>query len=56
MSAEKTLLPALPENGIAKVTKWYVKPGDQVEEGELLAEIETDKATMDFGICTLYRG
>lgn len=48
MSAEKTLLPAFPGNGIAKVTKWYVKPGDQVEEGDLLAEIETDKACMDF--------
>ena len=30
------------------VAKWHKKVGDKVEEGELLAEIETDKATMEF--------
>lgn len=30
------------------VAKWHKKVGDQVESGELLAEIETDKATMEF--------
>lgn len=30
------------------VAKWHKKIGDKVEEGDLLAEIETDKATMDF--------
>ena len=30
------------------VAEWHKKIGDQVEEGELLAEIETDKATMEF--------
>ncbi len=30
------------------VAKWHKKIGDQVSEGDLLAEIETDKATMDF--------
>ena len=30
------------------VAKWHMKIGDQVSEGDLLAEIETDKATMDF--------
>ncbi|MEQ8323056.1 MAG: pyruvate dehydrogenase complex dihydrolipoamide acetyltransferase [Vicingaceae bacterium] len=30
------------------VAKWHKKVGDHVEEGELLAEIETDKATMEF--------
>ena len=30
------------------VAKWHKKVGDQVLEGDLLAEIETDKATMDF--------
>lgn len=30
------------------VAKWHKKVGDQVSEGDLLAEIETDKATMDF--------
>ncbi|MFN4123272.1 MAG: pyruvate dehydrogenase complex dihydrolipoamide acetyltransferase [Flavobacteriales bacterium] len=30
------------------VSKWHKKVGDKVSAGELLAEIETDKATMDF--------
>jgi pyruvate dehydrogenase E2 component (dihydrolipoamide acetyltransferase) len=30
------------------VSKWHKKVGDKVKSGELLAEIETDKATMDF--------
>lgn len=30
------------------VAKWHKKKGDQVESGEILAEIETDKATMEF--------
>ncbi len=30
------------------VATWHKKVGDEVESGELLAEIETDKATMDF--------
>ncbi|NQW40544.1 MAG: 2-oxo acid dehydrogenase subunit E2 [Cryomorphaceae bacterium] len=30
------------------VAKWHAKIGDQINEGMLLAEIETDKATMDF--------
>ncbi|CAI8315622.1 MAG: Dihydrolipoyllysine-residue acetyltransferase component of pyruvate dehydrogenase complex [Owenweeksia sp. TMED14] len=30
------------------VAKWHVKVGDKITEGDLLAEIETDKATMDF--------
>ena len=30
------------------VAKWHVKVGDKISEGTLLAEIETDKATMDF--------
>src|SRR5690606_2655472 len=28
--------------------KWHKKVGDQVKSGELMAEIETDKATMDY--------
>ena len=28
--------------------KWHKNVGDQVSEGDLLAEIETDKATMEF--------
>jgi pyruvate dehydrogenase E2 component (dihydrolipoamide acetyltransferase) len=34
------------EEGV--VAKWHKKVGDKVKSGELLAEIETDKATMDF--------
>lgn len=30
------------------VAKWHKKVGDSVKEGDLLAEIETDKATMEF--------
>ena len=30
------------------VAEWHKKIGDEVEEGELIAEIETDKATMEF--------
>ncbi len=30
------------------VAKWYKKVGDTVQEGDILAEIETDKATMEF--------
>ena len=34
------------EEGV--VAKWHKNVGDQVSEGDLLAEIETDKATMEF--------
>jgi pyruvate dehydrogenase E2 component (dihydrolipoamide acetyltransferase) len=34
------------EEGV--VAEWHKKVGDQVESGEVLAEIETDKATMEF--------
>ena len=30
------------------VAKWHKKVGDKISEGDLLAEIETDKATMEF--------
>jgi pyruvate dehydrogenase E2 component (dihydrolipoamide acetyltransferase) len=30
------------------IAKWHKKVGDQVKSGELLADIETDKATMEF--------
>ncbi len=30
------------------VASWLIKEGDSVEEGDILAEIETDKATMEF--------
>jgi pyruvate dehydrogenase E2 component (dihydrolipoamide acetyltransferase) len=34
------------EEGV--VAKWHKQVGDQVDDGELLADIETDKATMEF--------
>lgn len=39
------LSPTMEEGTLAK---WLVKPGDKVEVGDILAEIETDKATMEF--------
>ena len=44
----KILMPALsPTMTEGNLTKWFVKVGDQVQAGDLLAEIETDKATME---------
>ena len=43
------LMPALsPTMEEGKLAKWIVKEGDAVASGDLLAEIETDKATMEF--------
>jgi pyruvate dehydrogenase E2 component (dihydrolipoamide acetyltransferase) len=39
------LSPTMEEGTLAK---WHVKAGDSVSSGDLLAEIETDKATMEF--------
>ena len=47
--AEVILMPKLSDTmteGV--VAEWHKKVGDDVESGELLAEIETDKATMEF--------
>ena len=45
----KILMPALsPTMEQGSLTKWLVKEGDIVASGDLLAEIETDKATMEF--------
>jgi len=42
-------MPALsPTMEDGTLAKWFVKEGDKVEPGDLLAEIETDKATMEF--------
>ncbi|MEL6956761.1 MAG: biotin/lipoyl-containing protein, partial [Pseudomonadota bacterium] len=38
------LSPTMEEGTLAK---WLVKPGDTVESGDIIAEIETDKATME---------
>jgi len=48
MSTE-ILMPALsPTMEEGKLAKWLVKEGDEVHSGDILAEIETDKATMEF--------
>jgi len=42
-------MPALsPTMEVGKLAKWLVKEGDEVHSGDILAEIETDKATMEF--------
>ncbi|MEO1721060.1 MAG: pyruvate dehydrogenase complex dihydrolipoamide acetyltransferase [Pseudomonadota bacterium] len=42
------LMPALsPTMEEGKLAKWNVKEGDTVESGDVIAEIETDKATME---------
>ncbi|MBO6520806.1 MAG: pyruvate dehydrogenase complex dihydrolipoamide acetyltransferase [Rhodospirillales bacterium] len=44
----KVLMPALsPTMTEGKLAKWLVKEGDTVESGDVMAEIETDKATME---------
>ncbi len=42
------LMPALsPTMEEGKLSKWLVKEGDTINPGDVLAEIETDKATME---------
>ena len=42
------LMPALsPTMTEGNLSKWLIKKGDQVKAGDLIAEIETDKATME---------
>ncbi len=44
----KVLMPALsPTMTEGKLAKWLIKEGDTVESGDVMAEIETDKATME---------
>lgn len=48
MSIE-VLMPALsPTMEEGTLAKWLIKEGDSVESGDVIAEIETDKATMEF--------
>ncbi len=43
------LMPALsPTMEEGTLAKWLVKEGDRIKSGDLIAEIETDKATMEF--------
>jgi pyruvate dehydrogenase E1 component subunit beta len=46
--APQILMPALsPTMEEGKLSKWHVKVGDPVKSGDVIAEIETDKATME---------
>ena len=43
------LMPALsPTMEEGTLSKWFIKEGDRVSAGDIIAEIETDKATMEF--------
>ena len=47
--ATQILMPALsPTMEEGTLAKWLVKEGDAVKSGQIIAEIETDKATMEF--------
>ncbi|NVK47723.1 MAG: pyruvate dehydrogenase complex E1 component subunit beta [Rhodobacteraceae bacterium] len=47
--ATELLMPALsPTMEEGTLAKWLVKEGDTVSSGDIIAEIETDKATMEF--------
>ncbi|MCX8509295.1 MAG: biotin/lipoyl-binding protein, partial [Rhodobacteraceae bacterium] len=47
--ATELLMPALsPTMEEGTLAKWLVKEGDLVKSGQIIAEIETDKATMEF--------
>ena len=47
--ATEILMPALsPTMEEGTLAKWLVKEGDTVKSGQIIAEIETDKATMEF--------
>ncbi|GLK63896.1 pyruvate dehydrogenase complex E1 component subunit beta [Paracoccus kondratievae] len=47
--ATEILMPALsPTMEEGTLAKWLVKEGDSVKSGDIIAEIETDKATMEF--------
>ncbi|MGB1034745.1 MAG: pyruvate dehydrogenase complex dihydrolipoamide acetyltransferase [Primorskyibacter sp.] len=47
--ATDILMPALsPTMEEGTLAKWLVAPGDTVQSGDVIAEIETDKATMEF--------
>ena len=43
------LMPSLsPTMEEGNLTKWYVSPGDKVKPGDIIADIETDKALMEY--------
>jgi len=48
MSVELKMPALSPTMEEGKLARWLVKAGDEVKSGDILAEIETDKATMEF--------
>src|SRR5687767_10258021 len=48
METELTMPALSPTMEEGTLAKWLVKEGDEVKSGDILAEIETDKATMEF--------
>ena len=45
-------MPALsPTMESGTLAKWLVKEGDEITSGDVIAEIETDKATMEVEAC-----
>ena len=45
----KIIMPSLsPTMSDGKIGKWLKKEGDKIKAGDILAEIETDKATMEY--------
>ena len=45
---DRCLMPALsPTMEEGNLAKWLMKEGDSVKSGDVIAEIETDKATME---------
>ncbi|MCI4386586.1 hypothetical protein PGIGA_G00064150 [Pangasianodon gigas] len=46
---QKVMLPALsPTMQLGTIARWEKKEGDKINEGDLIAEVETDKATVGF--------
>ena len=48
MSIELTMPALSPTMEMGTLTKWLVKEGDTITSGDVLCEIETDKATMEY--------
>ena len=47
--ADKLLMLALsPTMETGTIAKWLKKEGDRIENGDVLCEVETDKATMEY--------
>ena len=47
MAADVLIPNAGQASGEATIIRWRKKPGDRVQPGEVLLEVETDKATME---------